>query len=127
MSNTQTDTLTQASIKPVSLKRYDADFKAFSAELGASFARYGFAVVADHGLDQTRIETAIAEAKAFFALPDEVKRRSNQQSDKPGKEQCACEPPHEGVASAKDVHHVIEPYPGDQGSHGFGILSWRNA
>ena len=36
-----------------------------------SFARYGFAVIADHGLDQARIDAAIADAKAFFALPDD--------------------------------------------------------
>jgi isopenicillin N synthase-like dioxygenase len=70
-----TDTLTQDAIKPVSLKRYDADFTAFAEALGGSFARYGFAVVADHGLDQARIDRAIEDAKAFFALPDEVKRR----------------------------------------------------
>ena len=70
-----TETLTQDAIKPVSLKRYDADFEAFAQALGGSFARYGFAVVADHGLDQARIDRAIADAKAFFALPDEVKRR----------------------------------------------------
>ena len=69
------ETLTQDAIKPVSLKRYDADFEAFAQALGGSFARYGFAVVADHGLDQARIDRAIADAKAFFALPDEVKRR----------------------------------------------------
>jgi isopenicillin N synthase-like dioxygenase len=54
---------------------YDGDFARFSDSLGASFRRYGFAVIADHGLDQQVIEEAIDRTKAFFALPDEVKRR----------------------------------------------------
>ena len=61
-------------ITPVSMSRYDADFQGFSDDLGASFKRYGFAVIADHGLDEPTIEAAIADAKAFFALPEEVKR-----------------------------------------------------
>ncbi|KAK0329956.1 hypothetical protein LTR94_034696, partial [Friedmanniomyces endolithicus] len=57
---------------------YDTDFQAFSDQLGASFARYGFAVVADHGLDEARITAALDDAKAFFALPEDVKRRYHQ-------------------------------------------------
>jgi len=54
---------------------YDADFQAFSDALGSSFKRYGFAVIADHGLDQQVIDAAIADAKTFFALPEETKRQ----------------------------------------------------
>jgi len=61
-------------IEPVSLTLYEADFDAFAQKLGASFARYGFAVVADHDLPKALVEGAIDDAKAFFALPDEVKR-----------------------------------------------------
>ena len=64
-------------IEPVSLTLYDRDFEAFSQALGASFARYGFAVVADHDLPKDLTEGAIGRAKAFFALPDAVKRRYN--------------------------------------------------
>jgi isopenicillin N synthase-like dioxygenase len=62
-------------IEPVSLTLYDQDFEAFAQALGASFARYGFAVVADHDLPKDLVEGAIGRTKAFFALPDEVKRR----------------------------------------------------
>jgi isopenicillin N synthase-like dioxygenase len=62
-------------IDPVSFQLFAKDVDAFSSALGRSFARYGFAVIGDHGLDQGRIDAAIADAKAFFALPDEVKRR----------------------------------------------------
>lgn len=67
--------LAPSAIAPVSFRLFSSDFAAFAQGLGASFARYGFAVISDHGLDQRRIDTALAGAKAFFALPDEVKRR----------------------------------------------------
>jgi isopenicillin N synthase-like dioxygenase len=62
-------------IQPVSFSRYQQDFAGFARDLGASFARYGFAVICDHDLDQGRIDAALADAKAFFALPEEVKRK----------------------------------------------------
>jgi isopenicillin N synthase-like dioxygenase len=62
-------------IEPVSLTLYQEDFDGFAQKLGASFARYGFAVVADHDLPEDLVEGAIGRTKAFFALPDEVKRR----------------------------------------------------
>ena len=43
-------------------------------ELGRSFSEYGFAVVRDHGIPQSLIDEAEAVSKAFFALPDSVKR-----------------------------------------------------
>lgn len=57
---------------------YEVDFQGFSDRLGASFRRYGFAVVSDHGLDQAVIAAAIDDAKAFFALPEDIKRRYHQ-------------------------------------------------
>ena len=62
-------------IEAVSFKEFDADFDRFSQTLGGSFARYGFAVISDHGVTQGRIDAALAATKAFFALPDEVKRK----------------------------------------------------
>ncbi|MBS0363127.1 MAG: isopenicillin N synthase family oxygenase [Proteobacteria bacterium] len=62
-----------ARIDPVSFREFDGNFQAFSDKLGGSFARFGFAVISDHGLPQDRIEAAIGDAKAFFALPEEKK------------------------------------------------------
>ena len=62
-------------IEPISLKLYASDFAGFAQALGDSFARYGFAVVADHDLPSDLVDGAIARTKAFFALPDDVKRR----------------------------------------------------
>ena len=66
--------MTTETIKPVSFKRFGADFDGFSRDLGGSFARFGFAVISDHDLPQARIEAALAATKAFFALPEAVKR-----------------------------------------------------
>lgn len=62
-------------IIPVSFKAFGADFEGFSQALGESFARYGFAVISDHGLPDRNITAATDAAKAFFALPEETKKR----------------------------------------------------
>jgi isopenicillin N synthase-like dioxygenase len=62
-----------AVIAPVSFDAFDRDFSGFSRALGDSFARYGFAVISDHGLPQAKIAAALTAAKAFFALPEPVK------------------------------------------------------
>lgn len=68
----------KAGVQPVSMSRYVQDFQGFSDDLGASFKRYGFAVIADHGLDQAVLDAALSDAKAFFALPEETKRAYHQ-------------------------------------------------
>ena len=65
----------QSAIAPVSFKAYASDFEGFAKTLGDSFRRYGFAVLSDYDLDQTRIDSAIDAAKRFFALPEDVKRQ----------------------------------------------------
>jgi isopenicillin N synthase-like dioxygenase len=72
MSQAQT---LQETIKPVSYTAFSRDFEGFTQDLGGSFARYGFAVIADHGIPQDRIDAALAATKKFFALPDEVKKK----------------------------------------------------
>ena len=67
--------MTPDEIVPVSMRRAAIDADGFARDLGASFRTYGFAVIADHGLDQALIDRAVAVTKAFFALPDAVKRR----------------------------------------------------
>jgi isopenicillin N synthase-like dioxygenase len=61
-------------IASVSLEDSVRDPDAFAASLGGSFERYGFAVVADHGISADLIARAEDKANAFFALPEEVKR-----------------------------------------------------
>lgn len=62
------------SLPSLSMKRAVSDPDGFAAAMGESYARYGFAVIADHGLDQALIERAQARTKELFALPDSVKR-----------------------------------------------------
>ena len=70
MAHSLSSTAARRSIEPVSMTLYDRDFQAFADKLGTSFKRYGFAVIADHGLDETVIQAALNDAKAFFALPE---------------------------------------------------------
>lgn len=59
-------------VTPVSMRLAT---EAFARAFGESFARYGFAVVSDHGLDDALITRALDAAKDFFARPDATKRR----------------------------------------------------
>jgi isopenicillin N synthase-like dioxygenase len=43
--------------------------------MGESYARWGFAIVRDHGLDPAMIAYALDAARRFFALPEAVKQR----------------------------------------------------
>jgi isopenicillin N synthase-like dioxygenase len=70
-----TDLLTPDKIASVSLTEADRDPYAFAQELGRSFEEYGFAVIADHGIPQELIDRAEEKAKAFFALPEDVKKK----------------------------------------------------
>ena len=64
-----------ADITPIPLSLVHTDLAAAAAAFGDAFARTGFAVVSDHGIDQGLIDRANAATRAFFALPEEVKRR----------------------------------------------------
>jgi len=63
-----------SAVSPLSLADEAGNGGAFAADLGASFERYGFAVVADHGIDQALIDRAWALTRAFFDQPEDVKR-----------------------------------------------------
>ena len=62
-------------VSTVSLAAQDSDPLGFAQALGRSFQRYGFAIVADHGIPPALIARAEERAKALFALPEEVKRQ----------------------------------------------------
>lgn len=59
----------------LSMRDRRADPVGFASAMGESYARFGFAIVRDHGLDANLIARALAATKDFFALPDAVKRR----------------------------------------------------
>lgn len=64
----------QTSIAPISLTDDAAALPRLAQAFGACFARYGFAVVADHGIPQAVIDAAFACTRDFFALPETVKQ-----------------------------------------------------
>lgn len=61
-----------ASVPVISMT--DLDPEAFSRAFGDSFSRFGFAMVADHGLDPVLVDRAWALTRAFFAMPEAEKR-----------------------------------------------------
>jgi isopenicillin N synthase-like dioxygenase len=62
-------------VPPIDFNLFQTDFAQFSAKLGRSYARYGFAVLENHGIDQTLIEETLSAFKRYFALDDATKRR----------------------------------------------------
>ena len=68
-------TISADQVASVSLKDADRNPDAFAQKVGHSFEEYGFAIIADHGIPDELIHDAEEKAKAFFALPDEAKRK----------------------------------------------------
>ena len=68
-------TITDDHVASVSLTDADRHPGAFADQLGRSFEDFGFAIIADHGIPDALITQAEDKAKAFFALPEEVKRK----------------------------------------------------
>ena len=68
-------TITAGTIASVSLTDADRNPHEFAEDLGRSFEEYGFAIISDHGIPVELIHRAEEKARAFFALPEEVKRQ----------------------------------------------------
>ncbi len=51
------------------------DRRAFVEELGAAYREWGFAGIRGHGIPQARIDEAYEAFRAFFALPEDIKRK----------------------------------------------------
>ncbi len=63
-----------AQVPTLSLADQARDPREFASALGGSFERFGFAIVADHGVPQDLIDRAWDETQQLFALPEEEKR-----------------------------------------------------
>ena len=63
-----------AQVPTLSLAEQDRDPAGFAAAIGGSFERFGFAIVADHGVPQELIARAWRATEELFALPDAEKR-----------------------------------------------------
>ena len=68
------------SVPPLSLATQSTDFTDFAAAFGGSFQRFGFAVVADHGIDAALIDRAWVATKSIFAqsVPDKMAYRAGR-------------------------------------------------
>jgi isopenicillin N synthase-like dioxygenase len=67
-------------VPTLSLAGGQGDPDRFAHELGASFEAFGFAVVRDHGIDASLIDSAWAKARELFALPLETKLKYDAKS-----------------------------------------------
>ena len=63
------------SIPTLDFQQFFSHRDAFVAELGAAYRQFGFVGIRNHGLDPTLIDQAYRVFQAFFALPEEIKRR----------------------------------------------------
>jgi isopenicillin N synthase-like dioxygenase len=57
------------------VKGNDTDRKSFVQQLGDAFHHVGFVGVVNHGVPKDLVDTFYREAKAFFSMPIEVKRK----------------------------------------------------
>jgi isopenicillin N synthase-like dioxygenase len=64
-----------AQVPTLSLTQQESDPDGFAAGIGQSFERFGFAIVADHGVPAELIARAWGQTAELFALPDAEKRR----------------------------------------------------
>ena len=60
-------------VPPLSLASATIDPARFAADFGGSFQQFGFAIVADHGIDPALIDRAWSATRDFFAQPLEAK------------------------------------------------------
>ncbi len=61
--------------RPIDYRAWRSDPQAFAQAIGSSFRETGFAVISNHGLDQGVLDRTLGDAKSFFALPEEAKRK----------------------------------------------------
>jgi isopenicillin N synthase-like dioxygenase len=70
-----TDITTKEPIRvcPLSLALQESDPEGFAQQFGGSFKRFGFAIIADHGIDDALIADAWDVTRAFFAQSEAKK------------------------------------------------------
>lgn len=87
-------------IPSLDIRRFDSDRSAFVAELGAAYREWGFCGISGHGISPALIDGAYQAFKAFFALPEETKRKYHV----PGSGGARGYTPF-GIETAKDSKH----------------------
>lgn len=87
-------------IPSLDIRRFDTERAAFVAELGAAYREWGFCGIGGHGISPHLIDGAYQAFKAFFALPEETKRKYHV----PGSGGARGYTPF-GIETAKDSKH----------------------
>ena len=87
-------------IPSLDIRRFDTERAAFVAELGAAYREWGFCGIGGHGISPQLIDGAYQAFKAFFALPEETKRKYHV----PGSGGARGYTPF-GIETAKDSKH----------------------
>ncbi|MFT3805585.1 isopenicillin N synthase family dioxygenase [Arenimonas sp.] len=87
-------------IPSLDIRRFDTDREAFVAELGAAYREWGFCGIGGHGISPQLIDGAYQAFKAFFALPEDIKRKYHV----PGSGGARGYTPF-GIETAKDSKH----------------------
>jgi isopenicillin N synthase-like dioxygenase len=67
--------MSQPAIPTLDIRRFDSDRDAFVDEIGATYRQWGFAGIRGHGIDPALVGDAYRAFAAFFALPEETKRK----------------------------------------------------
>ncbi|QOC23682.1 isopenicillin N synthase family oxygenase [Wenzhouxiangella sp. AB-CW3] len=65
-------------IPVLSLKAFKSQDGSFARDLGRAWREFGFVGITDHDIDDALIEQAYSVFRAFFALPQRVKRKYHQ-------------------------------------------------
>jgi len=75
MMSCMVERITTLDIRRFADPQNPADRAAFVTELGQAYQQWGFAGICNHGIAKSEIDAAYRVFQAFFALPDEVKRK----------------------------------------------------
>ncbi len=87
-------------IPSLDIRRFDTERDAFVAELGAAYREWGFCGISGHGIAPALIDNAYEAFRAFFALPEQTKRKYHV----PGTGGARGYTPF-GIETAKDSKH----------------------
>ncbi len=87
-------------VPTLDMRRFDTDRAAFVADIGSAYRKFGFCCISHHGIPAQLIENAYRTFRAFFALPEEVKKRYHVPGGGGARGYTSF-----GVETAKDAQH----------------------